>query len=205
LISGYWSFSPIRANPVREDHPRRPVSRAGRLRKEQEDILLEAGAAVAFLPDFYGPGADMSFVHGAIEPLLRSRRGTWPGAYEAPREFLYIPDAGRILCDLAAQEEAYGKGWVVAAAGPITPRRAVEAAAAYAGVRARVREIGPGVMRAAGLFNRDIRLFADIAPVYRNPVFFDATRLRGLLGSYHVTSYEIGLAATVDWLRPRRG
>jgi nucleoside-diphosphate-sugar epimerase len=57
---------------VREDHPREPHTFEGRMRKAQEDLLLEAHAAgrikgaVLRLPDFYGPGVDRSFLHGAF-------------------------------------------------------------------------------------------------------------------------------------------
>ena len=93
--------------------------------------------------------------------------------------------------------------WIVAGAGPITPRRAVEAAAAYAGAKAKVRPVPRLMIKLAGLFNRNIRAFQDVLPIYQAPVYYDASKARALLGALSITPYERGLAATVDWLRAR--
>ena len=68
LIGTVYPYGLPQTNPVREDHPRNPHAFKGRMRKEQEDLLLEADAAgrirvaVLRLPDFYGPGVDKSFL-----------------------------------------------------------------------------------------------------------------------------------------------
>jgi len=62
LIGTVYPYGRAVANPVREDHPRNPHTFKGRMRKQQEDALLEADAAgkirgtILRLPDFYGPG-----------------------------------------------------------------------------------------------------------------------------------------------------
>jgi nucleoside-diphosphate-sugar epimerase len=67
LISTVYPYGLAQTNPVREDHPRNPHTFKGRMRKEQEDLLLAANAAgkirgaVLRLADFYGPGVDKSF------------------------------------------------------------------------------------------------------------------------------------------------
>ena len=50
------------------------------MRKEQEDLLLEADAAgkirgaVLRLPDFYGPGVDKSFLHSIFVAAAKGGR-----------------------------------------------------------------------------------------------------------------------------------
>ena len=205
LITGYWAFAPIRALPLRESSPRNPTNVKTRLRKQQEDILHGAGAGIVHLPDFYGPGVSptSAMLNGAMQSVLNGKTAMWPGDPEAVREFIYMPDVGPAVCDLAAHEEAYGEGWIVAGAGPITPRRAVQAAAAYAGAKANVRPVPRVMIKLAGLFNRNIRAFQDVLPIYQAPVYYDASKARALLGTLSITPYERGLAATVDWLRVR--
>jgi nucleoside-diphosphate-sugar epimerase len=66
LVGTVYPYGLPQTKPVREDHPRNPHTFKGRMRKEQEDLLLEADAAgkirgaVLRLPDFYGPGVDKS-------------------------------------------------------------------------------------------------------------------------------------------------
>ena len=72
LIGTVYPYGRARTEKVREDHPREPHTFKGRMRKAQEDLLLEADAAgrikgaVLRLPDFYGPGVDKSFLDAAI-------------------------------------------------------------------------------------------------------------------------------------------
>ena len=61
LIGTVYPYGKARTLPVAEDHPREPHTFKGRMRKAQEDLLLQAHAqgrieaTVLRLPDFYGP------------------------------------------------------------------------------------------------------------------------------------------------------
>src|ERR1700722_4353544 len=62
LLGGtVYPYGRAQQTPAREDHPREPHTFKGKMRKQQEDLLLEADAAgkirgtVLRLPDFYGP------------------------------------------------------------------------------------------------------------------------------------------------------
>src|SRR5438045_3991772 len=77
LIGTVYPYGRPRRNPVREDHPREPHTFKGRMRREQEDLLMAAHAAgrilatVIRLPDFYGVGAgDKSFLSGAFQAAV---------------------------------------------------------------------------------------------------------------------------------------
>src|SRR6516165_11875362 len=69
LIGTVYPYGLAQTSRVPEDHPRNPHTFKGRMRKEQEDLLLAADAAgkihgaVLRLPDFYGPGVNKSFLH----------------------------------------------------------------------------------------------------------------------------------------------
>ena len=62
LIGTVYPYALAQTNPVRKDHPRNTHTFKGRMRKQQEDLLLAADAAckihgaVLRLPDFYAPG-----------------------------------------------------------------------------------------------------------------------------------------------------
>ncbi|WP_442514472.1 NAD-dependent epimerase/dehydratase family protein, partial [Pseudomonas promysalinigenes] len=73
LIGTVYTYGLPQTSPLREDHPRNPHTFKGRMRKAQEDLLMQADstgrirAAVLRLPDFYGPGVEASVLHGAIK------------------------------------------------------------------------------------------------------------------------------------------
>jgi hypothetical protein len=53
------------------------------------------------------------------------------------------------------------------------------------------------------LFNKDLRGFMQMVPEYLKPVSYDAARLEGLIGKPALTSYQAGVAATLEWLGTR--
>ena len=94
LIGTVYPYGRTGAEPVREDQPRAPHTFKGRMRKAQEDILLQAhaegriNAAVLRLPDFYGPGVSSSLLHGAAVAAVQGGTADMLGPLEAPHEFL---------------------------------------------------------------------------------------------------------------------
>jgi len=79
LIGTVYPYGRPRTQRVSEDHPREPHTFKGKMRKEQEDLLLSAHAsgkirgAVLRLPDFYGPQVDKSFLWSASAPQKKER------------------------------------------------------------------------------------------------------------------------------------
>lgn len=199
-IGGFWSYQSLSEEPLPESAPRNPTTRLGRIRREQEDILLDAGAAIAALPDFYGPGVTNSSAAAAMIPFLQGKRAKWIGAVDHPRDFIYIPDLGEPICRLAMREEAYGQRWHLTGAGPITPCRFTEIAAEHLGREPALLVGKKPVLTLMGLFNADLRRFLDVYHLYAGPAVFDDSRLRALIDDYPTTSYEQGVPAFVDWL-----
>jgi nucleoside-diphosphate-sugar epimerase len=54
-VSSYWAYYPQVRTEMNESHPRIGGPPWVRYRREAEDALCAAGAAILHLPDFYGP------------------------------------------------------------------------------------------------------------------------------------------------------
>lgn len=203
LVTSYWSYGPGEDGPMSEDRGLAPGSEAARIRKEQEDVLLDAGACIARLPDFYGPGSEISPANDALRNLLEGKAVLWPGNPDASRDLIFIPDTGRLLCELATRAEAYGQAWNVPGSGPQPPRRTLELAARLVGVRLRLRRARRWMITLAGLFNREIRGFKDVLPLYERPAILDTRRFRGLVADSKTTPYETAIRDTFAWFETR--
>ena len=113
LIGTVYPYGRPRATPVREDHPREPHTFKGRMRKAQEDLLLQAHAdgringAVLRLPDFYGPGVDRSVLHGAIVAAVQGGTADMLAPLDAPHEFVFVPDVGPVVAKLVGNAGAW--------------------------------------------------------------------------------------------------
>lgn len=203
LLSSYWSYGPLPDRAVSEDFRPPLETEASRIRRREEDVFLEAGGAAAILPDFFGPHASVSVLNDALASVADGSTVYWPGSPDAARDFLFLPDLGPVLCDLAEREACWGRRWNVPGSGARPPRRLLEEAAGLAG-SPKVRSVGPWMTRIAGLFDREIRGVAPLLPLYRSPVRLDGTRLESLLGPADRTPYDSALSTTLEWLRSDR-
>jgi nucleoside-diphosphate-sugar epimerase len=125
-IGTVYPYGRPRTTPVTEDHPREPHTFKGRMRKEQEDALLEADAAgkicaaVLRLPGFYGPNVKNSFLNSLFQAAAGGRTANRIGPIDTPREFVFVPDVGPVAIALADNPGAWGRWWNPAGAGAVT-------------------------------------------------------------------------------------
>jgi len=208
LVGTVYPYGLPRTARVAEDHPREPHTFKGRMRKAQEDLLLEADAAgrirgtILRLPDFYGPGIEKSFLHDAFIAALAGRTANLIGPVDTPHEFIYVPDVGPVLLDLATRPEAYGRWWHLGGPGTITQREFVTRVFTAAGRTARFRVAGRNTLRVMGLFNPLMRELVEMSYLHTTPVVLDDSALRGLLGTVRKTSYDEGIRKSLDQMKP---
>ena len=196
-VSSYWCYVPIVALPVSETHPREGGPPWVQLRREPEDILREAGAAIVHLPDFFGPHVHTSTLQQPLRDVVAGKPMNWIGGAEVERDYIYVPDAMRVVADLMTREGAYGEDWVVPGSGPISAARVAAILSGILDRNVKIRAAGPFALRLVSLFNRDLRGFMQLVPTYVKPVRYDGAKLEGLIGATARTPYEHALAETV--------
>ena len=199
-VSSYWSFFPHRGEVVAESHPREGGHAWFRWRREAEDVLLGAGAAVVHLPDFFGPGVHTSSVQMALQEAVDGKPMSCIGRPETARETVFVPDAMRLVADLAGREEAYGTDWGLPGNGAVSPRDLARIAGEHLGRPVKVRCVPPWLLRLLALAMPPVRTVVPLAPHYSRPVRYDTTKLRGLLGNPILTPLEEALHRTLDSL-----
>src|SRR5207245_624663 len=102
---------------VTEMHPRNPQTFKGRMRKAQEDLLLKVHGAgkiqglILRLPDFFGPEVEASFLHSLFQAAAKGGTADMVGPIDVLHQFVFVPDVGPVVLDLAAKAEAYGRWW----------------------------------------------------------------------------------------------
>lgn len=189
---------------VSESHPRNPTALKGRMRKEQEDLVLAADSpegmrtTILRAPDFYGPDTELSYVTAIFDAALKGGTANVVGPIDTPHEFIFIPDVARTLLALSEQEEAYGKAWNVAGPGLITTRKFAELVFGAVHRKPRLRVAGKFLLRVLGVFNPFLREVVEMHYLWTTPVKLDDARLRQLLPNLHKTPYEEGILATVN-------
>lgn len=205
LIGTVYPYGAPLSPRVAEDHPREPHTFKGKMRKQQEDLLLKADAegrlrgAVLRLPDFYGPGVENSFLHSLFRAAAKGGTADLVGPITTPHEYMFVPDVGPVALDLAAHPDAYGKWWNFAGPGAITQRQIVDELAQLTGRPPRTRVVGKFALRLVGLFNPFLRELVEMHYLQTTPVLMDDTALHHLLGSIRKTPYREGIQKTYEW------
>jgi nucleoside-diphosphate-sugar epimerase len=207
LVGTVYPYGMPRTEPVKEDHPREPHTFKGKMRKAQEDLLLEADAVgkirgtILRLPDFYGPFVDKSFLHDAFIAALTGRTANLIGPIDVRHQFVFVPDVGPVLLDLAARPEAYGRWWHFAGSSVATQRELANQIFAAVGRKPKLRVANKSMLRVLGLFNPLMRELVEMHYLQTNPVILDDSGLRGLLGTVHSTPYAEGIRRTLEAMR----
>ncbi|CAM3653914.1 NAD-dependent epimerase/dehydratase family protein [Corallococcus sp. ZKHCc1 1396] len=210
LIGTVYPYGLPRTERVTEEHPREPNTYKGRMRKEQEDLLLAADKAgsikgtILRLPDFYGPGTERSFLYRAFDAALKGKRAALVGPLDVPHEFVFVKDVGPVVTALMDEPRAYGHFWNLAGAGVTTQRQMVKDIYAQAGQPPRMMTMGKGLVRLAGLFDPFMRELVEMYYLLTNPVVMDDSALQQLLGTVHKTPYAEGIRQTLAELRAQR-
>ena len=193
---------------VSESHPRNPKAFKGRMRKEQEDLVLAADVpqgmrtTILIAPDFYGPDSELSYVRSIFDAALNGGTANVIGPIDTPHEFIFVPDVAETLIALSEKEEAYGKRWNVAGPGLITTRQFADQVFQAVHQKPRLRVVGKFMLRVLGLFNPMLREMVEMNYLWTTPVNLDDTRLRQLLPNLHRTPYSEGIRLTIDAMRP---
>jgi nucleoside-diphosphate-sugar epimerase len=200
LLAPIYSYGRPQSASVTESHSRNPETFKGRMRKEQEDLVLDAHAAgriegtVLRLPDFYGGDPKKSLV-GDIFVAARSKRSAMViGPIDRPHQYAYVPDIGPLALALAREDRAYGRAWNFAGSGTITQREFAAKVFAAAGAgKPKLIVFNPLMLRIVGLFDPVMRELVDMNYLQSDPVLLDDSALRALLPNLHVTSYDDGI------------
>ena len=203
LIGTVYPFGRPQTERVREDHPREPHTYKGRMRKEQEDLVLAAHdsrkiqTAILRLPDFYGPGVDKSFLWSAFQAAKTGKRAQLVGPIDTPHEFVYLPDAGVTAERLIAEPRAWGNAWNLGGAGVTSAHAMADEIFTQAGQKPKYTVAGKTILRIFGLFNPMVRELVEMHYLQTSPVILDDTRLKNLLGDLPKTPYKEGIRQTL--------
>ncbi|MEP6502047.1 MAG: NAD-dependent epimerase/dehydratase family protein [Betaproteobacteria bacterium] len=209
LIGTVYPYGRAGTNPVREDHPREPHTFKGRMRKAQEDVLMQAhaegriNATVLRLPDFYGPGVEASLLHGAAQAAVRGGTAALVGPIDRPHEFAFVPDVGPVVAKLADTPAAYGRIWHLAGAGVTSQRDLLAEMERQSGTTIKRRIAGKTTLRVLGLFNRFMRELVEMNYLMTEPLIMDDSALQRLIGPIRKTSYAEGIRQTLAAIEPQ--
>jgi nucleoside-diphosphate-sugar epimerase len=207
LVGTVYPYGRAQTTPVREDHPREPHTFKGKMRKQQEDLLLEADAAgkirgtVLRLPDFYGPRLKNSFLDSLFTAAASGGTANLIAPIDRPHQFVYVPDVGPSVLDLLRHPEAHGRWWHLAGDGTASICEIVGMVEEMAGKPGKTRVVGTTMLRLIGLFQPVMRELVEMNYLLTDPLILDDSALSAMLGGVKKTPLRDGLQRSLDAAR----
>ena len=207
-IAPVYSYGPAKSNPVPESQPHAPVTKKGRYRLEQEQLVLQGNGdglrtLILHLPDFYGPDADNSFANYFMGEAVAGKNATFIGPLNVQRDFIYVPDVAEPILQLAAFDDVWGRYWNLGSTGPLTGAELAKFVFAHLGKPERMQSVPKIALQLFGLFNPIMRELVEMYYLYTSPFILDDSQLRAKLGSLKKTPYADGVSATLDWMKAK--
>jgi nucleoside-diphosphate-sugar epimerase len=207
VLENLYMYGPSDA-PVRETTPANPTSSKSRTRADMSTELLDAHrrgevrVVIGRASDFIGPGVrDSAFGEFVFGPALAGKRAQTMGRPDTPHTYSYVPDVGRSLVLLGSDDDADGRVGHLPHPPTRTTRQIVLDVYAAAGTRrTNVTALKRPMLRALGLFNRNIRELLHTYYQFDAPFVVDDAAFRNAFGG-HTTGWDQIITSTVDWYR----
>lgn len=192
--------------PMSEDTPLDPAHAKGLIRTRMWDEALtaaEAGripsAVEARASDFFGPGVEGSVVGYAMPAILGGKKARVLGRTDVAHSLTYIDDVGRTLAVLGTDERARNRVWHVPTAPARTQAEAFADLARAAGAPPpRLSPTPVWMLRAMGLFVKDLGEMVHVVEQYEKPFVIDASACTSTFG-IEPTPWDDAVAATASW------
>lgn len=192
-----------------EGLPYAAQTKKGRIRARLAERLLELhrrGNLQVVLgrgADFFGPGVtESSAGERLFQPLVMGKPASVLGEPARKHTFTFIDDFGKALVTLGQTEDAYGEAWHVPNADALSVSKFVELAGRLAGIEARIKPMGKGMLRIGGLFIPAAREIIEMFYQFEKDFVVSSQKFTKRFGQA-ATPLEESLAATVDWYRTR--
>ena len=202
LIGTVYSYGLARTHTVDETHPREPRAFNARMRKEQEDIFLAAhghGIETVGLrvPDLYGPGMEKSYLTAQFANAPHGKRSMLIGPVDVRHEWAFVPDCASIAVRVLDDARTYGAFWNYGGPGEITQRQISDKIYAACDRRPNYFVVNKTMLQLFGIFNAEMRRFAEMNYLMSHPIVLNDDRLRRVLGELPKTSYDEGVRLTL--------
>ncbi len=207
VVDGIYPYGRRQEEPVTENHPKEPHTRKGRIRLRFGQMVLngswkQARPLIVRLPDYYGPTANQaSYLGGTLEAIAKGKMGFYIGNMHVPREYVYLPDAAKMIVEIAAHDDAYGQEWNIPGAGTISGNEIVRLSRAASGSTKPVIPLGKISLSLLGMFVPVMREVVEMLYLTKEPLHLSREKYERRIGPIPATSYEEGITATIRHLQ----
>ncbi|KKI92860.1 epimerase [Bacillus sp. SA1-12] len=188
-----------------ENHLKQPHTKKGKIRVEFEHLIFDkkwknAKALIVRLPDYYGITSQNSYLHPTLTGLAADKLSIFIGNLKTPREYVYLPDAAKMIVEIASRDDSYGENWNIPGAGVITGKEIIKMAREITKNRKLVIPLNKHAIRLLGLFDPIMKEVVEIMYLTEEGFILDGEKYKNRIGKIVATPYKEGLEKTLKLL-----
>lgn len=206
IVDGIYVYSHSPLTKITEEHPKLPHTKKGKLRVEFEKLIFsskwnKSQALIVRLPDYYGPSSQNAYLHLTLQGIALNKAAIFIGDLNTPREYVYLPDAAKMIVEIASRDETYGENWNIPGSGVIAGKEIINIARKVTGYKKMVLPLGKMVISIMGLLNPVMKEVVEMLYLTKEPLVLSGEKYSRRIGSIPATSYEEGIEETLKiWM-----
>lgn len=206
-VDGIYPYGKRQSDYVTEEHPKQPHTKKGKTRLKFEQMVFDrrwgnVQRMIVRLPDYYGPTAnEASYLGGTLEAIAAGKMAFFIGNMTVPREYVYLPDAAKMIVELADHDSAYGQNWNIPGAGIISGRDIVRIAREASGKSKPVIPLGRVGLSVLGLFVPVMKEIIEMLYLTKEPLTLSGEKYKKHIGPIPATSFKEGITETIHALQ----
>lgn len=211
VVDGIYPYGKRTVEKATEEHPKNPHTRKGKIRLAYEQLLFsprweKAKLLIVRLPDYYGPSAQASYLSMTMEALAAGKPTAFIGNMTVPREYIYLPDAARMIVEVADHSDSYGQNWhIPGSPNLISGHEIVRIAQETSSKRKAVFPLGRIELSLVGLFNSVMREVIEMLYLTEKPFVLSGAKYESKIGPIVCTPHEQAISETIRVLMQRVG
>lgn len=188
-----------------ENHPHQPHTKKGKLRVEFEQLIFNpkwksAKALIVRLPDYYGPTSQNSYLQPTLEGIAANKASVFIGNLKTPREYVYLPDAAKMIVNIAEKDDSYGENWNIPGAGLISGKDIIKIARNVTGSQKIIIPLSKNAIRFIGLFDVFMREVVEIMYLTKEGFVLSGEKYEKRIGAIPKTPFKQGMEETLQLL-----
>jgi nucleoside-diphosphate-sugar epimerase len=188
-----------------ENHPKQPHTKKGEIRFEFEKLIFSqkwknAKALIVRLPDYYGATSQNSYLQPTLNGLAANKTTVFIGDLKTPREYVYLPDAAKMILEIAEKDDSYGENWNIPGPGLISGNEIIQIARQVTGQKKMVFPLTKNIIKILGLFNPFMKEVVEIMYLTKEGFILDGEKYEKRIGPIPKTPYKEGMEETMRTL-----
>ncbi|MFD2208531.1 SDR family NAD(P)-dependent oxidoreductase [Virgibacillus halophilus] len=188
-----------------ENHPKQPHTKKGKLRVEFEKLIFSnkwknAEALIVRLPDYYGATSQNSYLQPTLEGMAAKKISIFIGNMSTAREYVYLPDAAKMIVNIAEKDDAYGENWNIPGGGMISGKEIIQIARKVTGNHKMIIPLNKSAIGFIGFFDPFMREVVEIMYLTKEGFVLNGEKYEKRIGPVPATPFKKGLEETLLFL-----